>query len=172
MSSKIEINTKDVDLLLEDLKSFQENGVKAPMERAAKKIVNKLKLNVVIGKDINGQFYPPVKKVTNEMEISRSGPYTDTRKRSDVTSSPTAMDVTGKSMESIKYEKKANGDIEIGFDSPRSELIFRGNAQASGNVKKPKRDPLGLTERFASDTEFEFLADEIEAALEKVLSGL
>lgn len=171
MASKIEIDVSAFNKLNEILRAFTEQGIDAPIKDGAKRITENLKKNIVIGKDINGNFYPPVTKKTMDRPIKFSGPFSDSRIRSDVSTSPTAFDVTGKTRESINWKKVSNKLYEIGYDSARTDLIIQGNARADGNVPKPRRDPLGVTERQPSDSEFDYVADAVEFALERALSG-
>jgi hypothetical protein len=113
----------------------------------------------------------PIKDVTETMVIARSGPFSDSRKRSEVSSNRTAMNVTGQSSDSLNYTKVSDTEFNVGYDGSRSDVVFRSNAQEPGNSSKPKRDPLGLTVGIATDAEFDMVADEIEKALEVLLSG-
>jgi hypothetical protein len=172
MASKAEIDDRVLDRLNASLKLFFETTIQDQIKKGAERIGESLRKNIVIGKDIHGNFYAPVRKATLEMPIKFTGAYTDTRIRGDVSNNPTAFNVTGKALNSI-YVVKGSGKnaYEVGYEGERQAVIFEGNARASGNTNKARRDPLGLTERNASDSEFDYVADAVEFALERALNG-
>lgn len=172
MPSKIVMEDTIVSKLFADLARFHNSGIKAPMTKGAEEIKDKLQKNIVFGKTITGNTYPQIRDVTKEMEIARSGPFSDSRKRSEVSRSPIAMDVTGQSFDSITVEAKSVKEVNVGYNGIRADVVFRSNAKGSGNINKPKRDPLGLNERIASDFEFDAVADAIEDALERAINGV
>lgn len=160
-----------VDKLVNELKRFQDFGVHNRVELGTKKLVNHLKTNVAQGRDAMGKPYAPVDADTMDMAIAYGGPFQDTRIRRDVSGDRTAMNVTGKSMDSI-YAKRSGNVTEILVDDPRATIVFHSNAGRPGNVKKPVRDPLGLKERNVSDTEYDIIADLIEDEIERIVDGL
>lgn len=171
MSSSVIIYDGEVETLLAQLKAFGETGLSRPLDKASKALSDSLVSNVLNSRGINGDNYPLINDSTFEMDISWSGPFSDSRTRRQVSSNPRAMNATGKSAESISAQKVSDTEYNVGFDTYRSDLVFNSNARAPGNVSKPKRDPLGLTERAPSDKEFELVAKQVEDALERLLSG-
>lgn len=170
MPTTINADFSQVDKLFEELRRFQDYGVHNAVERGSEKLTSHLKTNVAQGKQATGASYPAVKDVTMERAIAYGGPFKDTRIRGEVSSNRTAMNVTGQSLDSI-YKSRRSNVTEIGFDDNRAEVVFRSNAKGSGS-KKPVRDPLGLNLSNVTDIEFGFIADAVEDALERVISGL
>lgn len=170
MSSET-IEDKDVESLVQSLKVFSESGIAKPIEKSVRKLLSLLRSNLADGQSADGRDYPDVKDTTKAMEIARSGPFADSRIRNEVSTNSKAMNVTGESSDSLSYEKTNVTDFNVGYDSVRSDVVFRGNAKGSGNASKPKRDPLGLNIGIPTDEEFNIVADEVEAAIERLLDG-
>lgn len=171
MPNKVTIDDSNVRDLIDRLTDFGETSISKPIEKSTRNLLSLLRDNVESGRDTSGNQYEPIKDVTEDMVIARSGPFSDSRKRSEVTSNRTAMNVTGQSSDSLNYTKISDTEFNVGYDGARSDVVFKSNAQDHGNSNKPKRDPLGLTVGIATDAEFNILADEIEKALEVLLSG-
>lgn len=171
MRTVISADFSKVDKLFDELKRFQDFGVHAQVEAGSKKLVSHLKTNVAQGKDATGKPYSDIEADTLDKSIAYGGPFKDTRIRREVSSNRTAMNVTGKSIDSI-YSKRSGNVTEIVVDDPRATVVFYSNAGRPGNVSKPVRDPLGLTTRNVSDVEFDIIADLIDVEIERIVSGL
>lgn len=172
MPSSITIDESQVTKLLQSLNDFSEVGVKRPMTKGATAIKERLVSNIESGKSINDASYPHIKDPqTHLMEIAFSGPFTDTRKRIDVTGNPVAMNVTGETAESIDVQIKSNSEVNVGYDNARTDVVLKSNAKNRGNVSKPVRDPVGLNVGIPTDFEFDAVANAVEAALDGVLGG-
>lgn len=170
-ANRIEIDDTSVVKLLQTLSDFAEANAKTPMTKAANDIKERLVSNIKGGKGFTEGAYPSIKEVTNEFEIAHSGPFADTRKRSDVSSNQIPFNVTGDTAKSITVQVKSNQEVNVGYDSARAGMVLQGNARASGNVNKPRRDPVGVTEGQPSDYEFDVVTDAIEKALDRLLNG-
>lgn len=168
---RISADFSKVDKLFDELRRFQDFGVHAEVERGSKKLVRHLKTNVDQGKDVSGKPYSDIDSDTLDKAIAYGGPFKDTRIRREVSSDRTAMNVTGKSMDSI-YSKRSGNVTEVVVDDPRAVVVFYSNAGRPGNVSKPVRDPLGLKDRNVSDTEFDIIADLIDVEIERIANGL
>lgn len=170
MPITIDVDFSQVDKLFEEFRFFQDHGVHDAVEKGSEKLTSHLKTNIAQGKQATGAAYPDVKDITMERAIAYGGLFKDTRIRGEVSSDRTAMNVTGKSMDSI-YKTRRGDVTEIGFDDARAQLVFKSNAKASGS-RKPVRDPLGLNLNNTTDTEFDLIADSVEAAIDRIVSGL
>lgn len=168
MPIKIDVDFSQVNKLFEELRRFQDHGVHDAVEKGSQKLTEHLKTNVAQGRDATGKHYPDVKDITMERAIAYGGPFKDTRIRGDVSSDRTPINVTGQSRAAI-YQSRRGNVTEIGFDDKRAELVFASNAKAKN---KPVRDPLGLNLRNVTDLEFDLIADAVEAALERAISGV
>jgi hypothetical protein len=171
MRMVISVDSKSVDKLVDEFRDFQNYGVHGAVEVGSKKLLAHLKTNVAQGKSATGAAYPDVEDITMERPIAHGGPFKDTRIRGDVSGNRTAINVTGQSIEA-PYISRTGPVTEIRVDDPRSILVFKGNASPAGPVKKPKRDPLGLTLQNATDLEFDLIADAVENAIDRIVSGL
>jgi hypothetical protein len=170
-ANSIYIDDKDVIKLLQTLSDFSEVGAKVPMTKAANAIKERLVANIKGGKGFSEGAYPNIQEVTNEFEIAHSGPFTDTRKRFDVSSNQVPFNVTGDTAKSLSVQVKSNQEVNVGYDSARTDMVLQGNARASGNVNKARRDPVGVTEGIPSDYEFDVVTDAVEKALDRLLNG-
>lgn len=171
MRMVISADFSKVDKLIDELRRFQDHGVHAQVEVGSKKLVGHLKTNVAQGRDSMGKPYSDIDVETFDKAIAYGGPFKDTRIRREVSGDRTAMNVTGKSIESI-YSKRSGNVTEIVVDDPRAVTVFYSNAGRSGDVSKPVRDPLGLNARNVSDTEFDIIADLVEEQIERIVGGL
>jgi hypothetical protein len=171
MQITINADFSKVDKLFDELKRFQDFGVHAQVEQGSKKLVSHLKTNVAQGLDAMGKPYSDIDPETLDKAIAYGGPFKDTRIRREVSTNRTAMNVTGKSMDSI-YSKRSGDVTEVIVDDPRAVTVFYSNAGRPGNVSKPVRDPLGLKDRNVSDTEFDIIADLIDGEIERIVGGL
>jgi hypothetical protein len=168
---QIDIDMGGLDVLFDTLNRFQYYGVNEPAERAANKLVYKLRSNILTGQDSAGDHYPLIQDSTMDMQIKREAPYSDHRIRRDVSTDPRAMNVTGRSIESLNVQKVKATELNVGFDDERSQIVFESNARNSGSSNKPKRDPLGLSAQNPSDREIDIVAEEIEKELDNLLDG-
>jgi hypothetical protein len=171
MGSKTTIEMNDVTELFGRLQTFQYEGLGIPLGQAAKKLAYRLRDNISNSRNNKGGSYPLIKQVTNEMEIARSGPYSDSRKRQEVSSNPNAMNVTGRTEQSIKSERVSYKEFTVGVDDPRSQIVLESNARNPGSVNKPKRDPLGLSDNSPADEEIDIVEDYVSKAIEGILNG-
>lgn len=171
MPTVIKADFSQVDRLFEQLRTFQNYGVHDAVDNGAKKLVSHLKTNISHGKDASGGYYQDVKQETMDSQIAYGGPFRDTRIRGNVSSNRTPFNVTGQTIDSL-YHKRSGNSTEIIIDDPRSVMILQSNAKGSGGVPKPKRDPLGLNLRNTTDIEFDLIADAVEKAIDRIVSGL
>lgn len=167
----VSIDDKAVSEAIDKLLIFFRTEVGIPVGIAADEIRQQLVQNINMGQDINGNKYEYVSRVTLELPIKRTGAYKDTRKRGDVNPSQIAMKATGATAALIEVKKESNTEWTVGWNYARSDIILEGNARRKGNGSKPKRDPVGISERNPSNKEFNAVVDELEKAIERSLSG-
>jgi hypothetical protein len=167
----VSIDDKAVTQAIESFFRFLSKNIGAPIEKSAEVIRAQLVENFNMGQDIHGNKYQYVSSRTLELPIKRTGAYKDTRIRGDINPSQIAMNATGLTAKLIEVKKVSEKEWTVGWNYARSDIILEGNARAKGNTGKPKRDPVGISERNPSNKEFNAVVDEIEKAIERALGG-
>ena len=105
-----------------------------------------------------------------EMPIKATGKWADPRIRSSVNSSNLPLEATGESIKSIERIRTGKNTWAVQIEGDRANTIFWNNAKPGrGRTKKPKRDPLGLLARTASETEKDIAFDQVLMDLERFL---
>lgn len=168
----VTIEDSAIRALIERLKDWSKFDIRNDMERGTRAVKELLRNKVLTGRSLHDTTYPKVKDVTQDMPISYGNPYKDTRLRGEVAPSRTALNVTGESANSLEIGKTTITEFVIYIDGERANLIFNENARNNSRVDKPKRDPLGLTEKGPGKQEIDLVADELEKAIERIVSGL
>lgn len=164
------LDNTGVDDVLRSLSAFAAGGYAPTIDRASRRLVDRLKANVRQGYDAEENELASVKDSTLKQKIKHSGDFVDSRIRGRVKSDPTPFGVTGKTEKNIEWRKGAEG-WEIGWDDERTDAVLQSNAfpGSKSNVPKPVRDPTGLTIKEPTEPELDIVEDELVKGIESLV---
>lgn len=141
---------KEVEALLQQIQTWADSGSKKDALEGASNLVKDYKGKIRKGQGADGSPLPKLSDTTLGGPIRRE---TDTRTRRYYGANP--LSATGALEESIAIVSKNNNEIEIASNTARGDKILASNATSShagdspfsGDVSKPVRDPLQVTDK-------------------------
>lgn len=164
----VTIDDAAVTRLLDTLLSWGRSGISEPLKKSAENLRQRFKDNVATGRDIKGNYYQAIDPVTLAMPIKWGNQFKDLRIRGEVSGSPKGMNATGQTKNDFNISTSGPLSYDVGFSDERTSVVLQSNAKSTN---KPKRDPVGLSERNPSEKEVDIVADEIEKAIEGLING-
>ncbi len=154
--------------IINNLSSWARAGSKQDIDQGARDIARAARRAVEGGLNADGTPMTPLAKATLEGPIRRQG---DSRIRGGSGSVP--MNATGKTAASISSKKTGSDKWEISSDTEKGDMILSSNAKRShsgapfaGDVRKPVRDPLQVT-----DKQLDILEDALFKGIERAIGN-